>query len=193
MATVKSKERDTTKSDQIVQRFWQGAFKSKRKAQRFSVTLETTPEELFPLLCPAREADWIPGWDCNLVYTDSGYAEKNCIFKTDKSNPFGDGLWVFSGFETNQYVEFVRVQKDLVTSARITVTDNGDGTVTTAWNMISTGLTEKGNKEVDKLSDDTHSGPVTKMLGHYLETGKTIKRSALVLGMVAQGVKSHFS
>jgi hypothetical protein len=59
--------------------------------------------------------------------------------------------------------------------------------------MISTGLTERGNEEIDRLSDDSHSGPVTKMLGHYMETGKTIKRSALVLGMVAQGVKGHFS
>jgi hypothetical protein len=193
MVTVKSGGRDTSKSDQIVQRFWQGAFKSKRKAQNFSVTLETTPEELFPLLCPAREADWIPGWNCELIYTDSGYAEKNCIFKTNESNPFGEGLWVFTGFEVNRYVEFVRVQNDLVTSARVTVTDNGDGTVTATWNMISTGLTERGNEEIDRLSDDSHSGPVTKMLGHYLETGKTIKRSALVLGMVAQGVKGHFS
>ncbi|MBN1813081.1 MAG: hypothetical protein JXA14_14690 [Anaerolineae bacterium] len=193
MVTVKSQERDTSKSDQIVQRFRQRAFKSKRKVQRFSVTLETTPEELFPLLCPAREADWIPGWGCELVYTDSGYAEENCIFKTDESNAFGDGLWVFTGFETNRYVEFVRVQKDLVTSARITVTDNDDGTVTATWNMISTGLTERGSEQVDRLSDGTHSGAITKMLGHYLKTGKTIKRSALVLGMVAQGVKGHFS
>ena len=73
------------------------------------------------------------------------------------------------------------------------MTDNDDGTVTVTWNMISTGLTEKGNKEVDKLSDDTHSAPVTKMLGHYLKTGKTINRSVLVLGMVAQGVRDHFS
>lgn len=193
MVTVESEGRDTSKSDRIVQRFWQRGLKSKRKVQRFSVTLETTPEELFPLLCPAREADWIPGWDCELIYTDSGYAEENCVFKTDESNPFGEGLWVFTGFEANRYVEFVRLQKDLVTSARITVTDNGDGTVTATWHMISTGLTERGNKEVDKLSDDAHSGPVTKMLGHYLKTGKTIKRSALVLGMVAQGIMGHFS
>ena len=193
MATVKSDKRDTSKSDQIVQRFWQRAFKAKRKVQRFSVTLETTPGELFPLLCPARETDWIPGWDCELVYSDSGYAEKNCIFKTDGSNPFGDGLWVFTGFEANRYVEFVRLQQDLVTSARITVTDNDDGTVTATWNMTSTGLTERGNEQVDKLSDGTHSGAVAKMLEHYLKTGKTIKRFALVLGMVAQGVKSHFA
>jgi len=186
MVTAKSEQRDTSKSDQIVQRFRQRAFKSKRKVQRFSVTLETTPEEFFPLLCPAREADWIPGWDCELIYTDSGYAEENCIFKTDKSNAVGDGLWVFTGFETNRYVEFVRMQKDLVMSARITVTDNDDGTVTATWNMISTGLTERGNEQVGRLSDGIHSGAIAKMLEHYLKKGKTIKKPALVGGMLAQ-------
>jgi hypothetical protein len=186
MVAVRSNERDTSKSDRIVQRFRQGTFKSKRKVQRFSATLETTPEELFPLLCPAREADWIPGWDCELIYTDSGYAEENCIFTTGESNPFGEGLWVFAGFETNRYVEFVRVQKDLVTSARITVTDNGDGTVTATWNMISTGLTERGNEQVSKLSDGIHSGAIAKMLEYYLKKGKTIKKTAVVGGMLAQ-------
>jgi hypothetical protein len=100
---------------------------------------------------------------------------------------------MFTGFEANRYVEFVRVQNDLVTHAVITVTDNDDGTVTATWNIISTGLTERGNEQVDRLSDGTHSGAITKMLGHYLKTGKTIERSALVLGMVARGVRGHFS
>lgn len=72
------------------------------------------------------------------------------------------------------------------------MTDNGDGTVTATWNIISTGLTDKGNQQVARLFDGAHSGAIIKMLGHYLKTGKTIKRSALVLGMVAQGVKGHF-
>ena len=188
MAAVKSKERDTSKSDRIVQRFRQRTFKAKRKVQRFSVTLETTVEELFPLFCPAREADWIPDWDCELVYTDSGYVEKDCIFKTDESNAIGDGIWVFSGFEANRYLEFVRVQEDMVSHAHLAVTDNNDGTVTATWNVVNTGLTEKGNKQVDKMlaEGDPHGGALTKMLDHYLKKGKTAKRSSLIGGMVSQ-------
>lgn len=193
MATVKSRKLDTTKSDQIVQRFRQSPFKSKRNVQTFSGTFETTVEDLFSLFCPAREADWIPGWDCELVYTDSGYAEENCIFRTDESNSAGDGLWVFTGVEANRYVEFVRVQQDLVTHARITVDDNGDGTATATWNVISTGLTEKGNEQIEGMSAEAHSGPLVKMIEHYLKTGKTIKRPALALGMVAHGIRGHFS
>jgi hypothetical protein len=193
MATVRAIELDTTKSNQIVQRFQQSPFRSKRSVQRFSGTFETTVDALFPLFCPAREADWIPGWDAELVYTDSGYAEDNCIFRTDASSAAGDGLWVFTGFEANRFVEFVRVQEDLVTHARITVADNGDGTATATWNIVSTGLTEKGNAEVERMSTSSHSQPLVRMIEHYLKTGRTISRSALVLGVVTQGVRGHFS
>jgi hypothetical protein len=77
--------------------------------------------------------------------------------------------------------------------ARITVTDNNDGTVTATWDIVSTGLTEKGNQKVDEMFEESHSGAVGKMIEHYLKNGKTIRRSALVLGMVAQNVRGHFA
>lgn len=192
MATIK---KDTSKSDQIVQRFRQSTFESKRKLIVFSGTWKTTVEELFPLFCPAREADWIPGWNCDLIYTDSGYAEDNCIFRTNESNAVGDGLWVFTGFQVNRYVDFIRVQKDLVTRARITVSDNDDGTVTATWNALHTGLTEKGNEEIDELSEENppQASALVKMIDHYLEKGKTIKRTSLAIGTVTNHVKGHLA
>jgi hypothetical protein len=43
------------------------------------------------------------------------------------------------------------------------------------------------------MSAEAHSGPLVKMIEHYLKTGKTINRPALALGMVAQGIRGHFS
>lgn len=187
--------RDRSKSDQIVQRFRQSTFKSKRKRVVFSGTWETTVEEFFPLLCPAREADWIPGWDCDLVYTESGYAEENCVFRTTESNSVGDGLWIFTGFQVNRYVDFVRMQDDLITRARITVDDNGDGTVTGTWNVLYTGLTERGNAEIAQMPQENppQAAALSKMINHYLKKGKTIKRAQLAMGMVAGHVKGHLS
>jgi hypothetical protein len=191
VATIK---RDTSKSDEIVRRFRESAFKSKRKRTVFSGTWESTVEELFPLFCPAREADWIPSWDCNLIYTDSGLAEDNCIFETDQSTSFGDGLWVFIGYEVNRYIEFVRVQKDLVFRGRITVNDNQDGTVTATWDILRTGLTERGNREIDALPEENppEAAAAARMIEHYLKKGKTINRAALAMGMVAQHVSHHW-
>ena len=30
------------------------------------------PEKIFPLLCPVREKEWIPGWHAETVYLASG-------------------------------------------------------------------------------------------------------------------------
>lgn len=185
--------RDRSKSDQILQRFQQRSFKAKRKRFEFSGTWETTVEELFPLFCPVREADWIPGWDCDLIYTDSGLVEDNCIFETDKSSTMS--IWMFIGYEVNQYVEFVRIEEDLITRARITVKDNNDGTASATWVALQTGLTEKGNEEIDKLPEkDPHqAAPLVKMIDHYLKKGKTINKASLAIGVVASHVKGHIS
>lgn len=171
---------NTSKSDKIVARYRQRADKPVRKVQSFSSTWSTTVEELFPLFCPAREADWIPGWDCELIYTDSGYAEDKCVFKTDKSGSAEDGVWIFTGYEKNKFIEFVRFQQDVLTHTKITVTDNHDGTVTANWNIVATALTERGNREVGKMKEGNQRHNVhSKLIDHYLKKGETIERSTL--------------
>jgi hypothetical protein len=77
----------------------------------------------------------------------------------------------------------VRFQQDVLTHAKITVTDNHDGTATATWNIVTTALTEHGNEEVGRMKEGDHryEAPV-KMIGHYLKKGETVKRS--VLGML---------
>ena len=58
------------------------SFKGCRVAHEYVQTNPAAPEKVFPLLCPVREADWIPGWKYELIYSDSGVAEAGCIFTT---------------------------------------------------------------------------------------------------------------
>ena len=171
---------DTSKSERIVQKFLQEEPKYKRKIQEFSGTFETTLERIFPLLCPAREADWIPGWDSELIYTKSGYAEDKCVFRTNKSNSAGEGLWTFTGFKLNEYVEFVRFQRDMLLHCKICLTQNKDGTTTTTWKTISTSLSEKGNKEIERMSVDKKHNPVIQLMDYYLKNGKMISKLSLI-------------
>lgn len=176
---------DTLKSERIVQDYLQHEPKYKRKIQEFSGTLDTTPEKIFPLLCPAREADWIPGWDCKLIYTESGYAEDKCVFKTERSNHMGEGLWTFTGFKLNNSIEFVRFQQDLLTHCKISLTQNKDGTTTTSWKYIYTALSEKGNKEIDSIHvENKKFNAIIKMIDHYLKTGKSISKFSPSMKMV---------
>ena len=176
---------DTTKSQKIVQDYLREKDKYLRKAQTFSGTWETTAEKLFPLLCPAREADWLPGWDCKIVYSSTGLAEDKCVFITDESNSVGDGIWTFTGFEKNRLVEFVRFRKDILLHARITLKDNRDGTVTATWETTSTALTEEGNKELNKMpAENKLSGALVEMIDHYLKKGKMIGKFPLFTKMM---------
>ncbi len=34
------------------------------------------PEQVFPLLCPVREADWVPDWRYRMIYSRTGVAEE---------------------------------------------------------------------------------------------------------------------
>lgn len=52
----------------------------KRETRLYVATINHPASEIFPLLCPTREYDWIEGWECDLLYSESGIAEQDCIF-----------------------------------------------------------------------------------------------------------------
>jgi len=175
---------DTSKSERLVQNFLQDEPKYKRKIQEFSGIFKTTPENIFPLLCPAREADWIPGWDSELIYTKTGYAEDKCVFRTNKSNSAGEGLWTFTGFKLNEYIEFVRFQQDILLHCKISLTQNKDGTTTANWKTISTSLSEKGNKEIDRMTDKIKQSPIVHLMDYFLKNGKMISKHSSIMNKI---------
>lgn len=50
-------------------------FKASRVIQSHTVRAQFPAKEVFPLLCPVREYDWIDTRDCGMVYSDSGTAD----------------------------------------------------------------------------------------------------------------------
>ncbi len=54
----------------------------RRVTHTYTQTLDGPVSEVLPLLCPVREAAWVPGWSPKLVLTESGFAEPDCIFTT---------------------------------------------------------------------------------------------------------------
>jgi len=164
---------DTKKSEKLVKRYFDRKIKYQRKVHTFAVDVKTTVEDFFPLLCPSREADWIPSWDCDLIYTSDGYAEDKCVFTTEASNAVGEGIWTFTEFRQNEFIAFVRFQKDMLTHCKITVSDNQDGTITATWNVTQTALSEEGNRIISNLPEkSSHSTGLEKMLTHYLQNKK---------------------
>jgi len=79
--------------------------------QNYQQTIVGSKEEIFPLLCPVREKEWLQGWEYTMVYSESGYAEKGCIFETD--NNYGSYRWIITKHDSNNFeIQFVKTMKD---------------------------------------------------------------------------------
>lgn len=83
-----------------------------KKAERIDrekvFELKAAAKEIFPLLCPVREYDWIPDWRCTMIHSDSGVAEKDAVFHTREL--FGKrAVWTCITYEPPRLIEYLFV------------------------------------------------------------------------------------
>lgn len=91
----------------------------RRVTRTYLQRLLGTPEEVFALLCPVREADWVDGWDPLLVVSDSGVAEADCVFVTEQDTR--RSIWYITRHEPGAgLVEMLKITPD-VTACRLTI------------------------------------------------------------------------
>lgn len=60
------------------------AFQAQRAVRSCRQTIDAKPEVVFPLLCPVREAEWLDGWNCRMIYSVGGLVEEGAVFSTSK-------------------------------------------------------------------------------------------------------------
>ena len=152
------------------------AFKSKQIRVRFVQRIQAPPGKVFPLLCPVREYEWIEPWRCEMLRSDSGIAEKNCVFRTRFPGESSDDVWVINHYEPNTRIEFVRVNALRAVCFSITLTHDEDGTTSAVNEQLLVGLTEQGNEALDSMADrfsfEMRMGEA--MLNHYLTAGRPL-------------------
>ena len=65
--------------------------------------------DVFPLLCPKRECDWLHGWDYQMIHSDSGLIEEGCVFTTSHHGK-EETIWKVTKHDPEKFeVSFVRV------------------------------------------------------------------------------------
>ncbi len=151
------------------------------RAERMRVLeIEAAPERVFPLLCPVREAEWVPGWEYRMVHSASGVAELGCVFTTPNESG-EDTLWVVSEYEPARRVGFVWVRPGMVAARlRFDLTPEGGKTRVSA-RYEYTGLSASGNAEVGRYSEAWFADKMRHFgaaLNHYLRSGKMIAAGA---------------
>lgn len=81
-----------------------------RLVRTFVQDILAAPEAVFPLLCPEREKEWLPGWDARMIHSASGFAERGAVFETSH----GDArtLWLVAEYDPPRRIAFARWQPD---------------------------------------------------------------------------------
>ncbi len=155
-------------------------FQGKRAILEYTQNNAAPPGKVFPLLCPVREADWVPGWQYRLIYSESGVAECGCVFIT----PNEDGtetIWVVTDYDPASFrIGFAWVNPGLV-AAQITIClSNSSGVLGHTSALIQytyTGLSAEGNREVERYDQKWFRHKMQSWeaaINHYLQTGKRI-------------------
>lgn len=157
---------------------------NERNAKRIELSatqkLNGTMDAIFPLLCPTREYDWIPHWDCEMVYSRTGFAELDCIFKTRFPDQGDEEIWVIDKYQPPEQIQFIRVNRLRAIRYLITLYQREDGTTSVHWKQVVTGLSPEGNEHMEKYTQDWFSeliASLEKMINHYLETGRLLEEA----------------
>jgi len=140
-------------------------------------TVPAPPERVFPLLCPVREYDWIPGWRCELLHSVSGVAEADCVFRTDFPDA-GPMTWVVSRYEPPARIEFTCFVPDShVQRLKIALAAAAGGT-RLDWVHHWLAVGPQGDAWIAGQPPEAHAKKMDnlrRLLTHYLTTGKMLQ------------------
>lgn len=129
-------------------------FKPVRVERVYVQHLDARPETVFPLLCPVREKEWVKGWDPVAVYSESGHAEKDCVFLTGEKGR--EAVWVITGYDREKYlIEMVKVTPG-ATVGKITIDMESEGNNGTKARVryMYTALSAEGEAFVRAYSEE---------------------------------------
>jgi hypothetical protein len=156
-------------------------FKAKRITRTYRQTINATPENVFPLLCPVREADWLDGWQHAMIYSESGLAEAGAVFSTPYAGE-EDTVWIVSKHDPqNREVEFARfTHKSRTCVLKIAVRPKDEHNSHVDISYTYTGITPAGNDFIDNFTEAAFREAVTfweKSMNYFLKTGARLKKA----------------
>lgn len=151
-------------------------------------TIDAPRSEVFALCCPVREEEWIDGWSratYDLVYSGSGFNEKNCIFRESFTKPMffgeeGPTTWVTTVHEPKQFaLEFLLIFGDIAVLNRKAHLDELSAGRTVCHCTDTITLLERTLKNAEletlerKMKGFLHF--TWNTLKHYCETGEVLR------------------
>jgi hypothetical protein len=153
--------------------------KPHRVSRTYTQRLVAEPARVFPLLCPVREADWIEGWDPLEVFSESGVAERDCVFVTPASP--NNAVWYITRHEAPSFVEMLKITPE-VTACKLTIelraVNSGSEAIVT---YMHTSLGPRGDAFVASFTEEHYTSFMQdweRRLNHFLAHGTLHKKEA---------------
>ena len=157
-------------------------FSARRITRSYRQTISASPDVVFPLLCPVREAEWLDGWKYRMLSSQTGLVEEGAVFSTP-----GDGeedtVWIVTrhdpALRAIEFTRFTPGSRVCVLRIGVTPTDRGRSLVDIVYTY--TAITTAGHAFIDRLTEESFQEAMTfweKSMNHWLDTGERLARRA---------------
>ncbi len=115
--------------------------------------ISAPPADVFPMLCPVREEEYVSGWTAKIIHSDSGIAEKGCVFQTPNEN--GDPTtWIITQHDPQAgKIQFAMVAPDSHASTlEVSLEPCEKNTSTVSFTYTHIALTDRGREFVQSFT-----------------------------------------
>ncbi|MTI87955.1 MAG: hypothetical protein FH748_08310 [Balneolaceae bacterium] len=155
-------------------------FRGKQKICYYTQLNYGSRDDVFPLLCPVREKDWLDGWDFTMIHSESGLIEQDCVFTTPHHGEF-ETTWHVTQHDSKEYlIEFLRVTpRENVVRINITLHKVAENETEVHISYQYTALTEEQNHFIKNELEHSFEESMhwwEQAINHYLETGKMLRK-----------------
>jgi uncharacterized protein len=143
--------------------------KSKNENKKFEVqktiSINSSKDSVFRLLCPRREYDWIPGWECEILKSKSGYNEQGCVFITQKVYGNIKMVWTTHEYDSDKgYIEFQNFAPGLfVMKYCIQVTSVDKEQSKIEFHQLFQSISAEGNKKLEEFNVESSSRGIARL------------------------------
>lgn len=152
-----------------------------RKTFHFEQINTGTPEQVFPLLCPVREKDWLDGWEYEMIFSKSGVVEQDCVFSTPHHGELKTIWYVTHHNKNNHIVEFIRTTPDesvVKINIQLSAIDESKTKAHITYQYL--GLNEVQNQHIENQLEKEFTAAMywwQKAINHFLTTGTKLLKN----------------
>jgi len=154
------------------------AFIGKQRTFKYIQINNASRETIFPLLCPVREADWVDGWQYELIHSKSGFAEQDCVFSTP-INAHTNAIWQITQYNPNEFeLEFIKfIPEGTIVKINICLEPIAENITKSIISYQYTALNEEHNNIIETSQETSFKKLMEyweNAINHYLNTGKKL-------------------